>query len=175
MKKLISVFIILLIHQYLCLFSQIKEPLNPSIPDIDEQYKLKPFQSKTRITIHGKTDVLECVIELNSDAMKTGDKGIINIKDVSKIDILMWGRKTSFNKHVFYPVRYEILFRDNRKVFVDGNIDLLNRIKIGNKKFIYSYYYDYYKKGKWSNGGSADFKATHLRPAAGCAVVIEFL
>ncbi len=175
MKRIVSALTILISGQYLFLFSQVKEPLTPIIPSINDQINLQISKFRVRVTIQGRSDTIECDVELNSVALKTRDNRSLMVKDISKINILTWERSGKLKKSIFYPSRYEILFRDYRKEIINGNIESINRIKAGNKKFIYFYYYDYFKKGKWIHSESADIKVSAIKPADGCAVAIEFL
>ena len=175
--KQIIFIIIFILHWNMILFSQVKEPELPYIAGINSNIDFQDFSFKSRISIQGKTGFTEGNVVLNSDVLIYPDKRQIKVKDVSKITVLMWGKRSRLNKHTFYPSRYEIFYRDYRKEILNGNIESLNKIKISNKKtaYIYLYYYDYFKDGKWSNSGVTDFDATSIKPAEGCAVSIELI
>jgi hypothetical protein len=158
------------------LLSQVKEPERPDIPEINNTIE-SGFIFKVKLTIHGKPSSMEGEMHLNTDVLITADKRIIRLKDISKINIIMWEKRSKINRHIFYPAQYEFFFRDYRKIIINGNIELLNRIKLSNKNtvYIYSYYYDYFKKEKWINSGSTGFDASVSRPAEGCIVTIELI
>jgi len=158
------------------IFSQVKEPERPNIPEINNMIE-SGFIFKVKLSIQGKPSSIEGRIDLNTDEWITADKRAIKLNDISKITIIMWGKRSKLNRHTFYPSRYELFFRDYRKIIINENIELLNRIKLSNKKpgYYYSYYYDYFKKEKWINSGSTDFDAFVLKPAEGCIVSIELI
>jgi hypothetical protein len=158
------------------LLSQVKEPEQPVIPEISNKIE-SGFTFKVKLTIHGDSSSIEGEIGLNTDELTTADKRIIKLNDISKINIILWDKRSKMNRHTFYPSRYEVFFRDYRKTIINGNIELLNRIRLNRKKpgFIYSYYYDYFEKGKWINSGSTSFDASASKPAEGCVVSIELI
>ncbi len=176
MKIIIPVIILFLLNLNLLLFSQVKEPGRPDIPEIDNSV-ISGFKFKMRIILQGKTSPIEEGMVLDSDVLTTADNRVLKLNDISKINITLWEKRSKINRHIFYPSQYEIFFRDYRKVIINGNIELLNRVKRSNKKsgYIYLYYYDYFKNGKWINSGVSDFNAPVSKPAEGCAVSIELI
>ncbi len=176
MKKIIPFIIIFIFHQSLMLFSQVKEPDRPDIPELNNSI-VSGFKFKVKITVQGKVSSIEEEINLNSDVLITQDNRAIKIIDISRINITLWEKRSKLNRHTYYPSQYELFFRDYRKIVINGNIELLNRIKFSNNKsrYIYTYYYDYFKNGKWVNGGASDFNAFSSKPADGCAVSIELV
>lgn len=177
LKKIILFLTVFFVHQYLLLFGQLKEPGRPYIPEINNINDFSAYPFRARITVQGRDGLIEGEMVLNSDVLNTPDNKNIKIKDLSRINILLWEKRRNVNKYLFYPARYELIYYDNRKVTVNGNIDLLNKIKIGSKKsyYLYSYYYDYLKNGRWINSGVSDYDSSVLKPAAGCIVVIELI
>ncbi len=158
------------------LFSQVKEPERPNIPEINNNIE-SGFIFKVKLSIQGKPSIIEGAMDLNTDELVTADKRVIKLNDISKVNIIMWEKRSKANRHTFYPSRYELFFRDYRKIIINGNIELLNKIRLSNKKpgYYYSYYYDYFEKGKWINSGSTGFDAYVLKPAEGCIVSIELI
>ncbi len=138
---------------------------------------LENYRYRARVTFQGRDEFTETWIVLNSDVLTTADNKSLHIRDISRINVLLWEKRDAFKGHTFYPSRYEIIFADYRKVTVNGNIDSLNRIKTGNRRpgYLYFYYYDYYKKGRWVNSGVPEYNALISKPAAGCAVSIELI
>jgi hypothetical protein len=177
LKKIIFFIAIILLHANLILYSQVKEPELPFIEEINESIDLQSFNYKARISIQGKTGFTEGALVLNSDVLIYPDKRQIKVKDISRITVIMWEKRSRLNQHMFYPSRYEIFYRDYRKEVLNGNIESLNKIKISNKKrgIVYFYYYDYFKNGRWASSGVADFDAFSLEPAEGCGVSIELI
>lgn len=164
-------------NHYMPLFSQVKEPARPFTPGINSIDEFESFKFKVKIAVQGRDDFIAGEMILNSDVLNTPDNKIIKIKEISKITVQMWERRTTINNNVFYPSRYELLFNDNRKIIINGNIDSLNKIKTGNKKsgYIYFYYYDYFKNGKWINSGVSDYAASISKTTNGCGVSIELI
>ena len=159
------------------IFSQVNNPDLPETPVINSDIDPEIFKFKARITIQGKAQLLEDIIVLNSDTLNSSDNKKIKIKDVFRINVLQWEKRTRVNAHIFYPSKYELLFHDYRKIVLNGNIELLNRVKISTKKsgYIFLYYHDYFKNGKWRNSGSSDFNEPVSKPAEGCVVSIELI
>ncbi len=149
----------------------------PEIPVINSDIDTEIFKYKVRIALQGKSELLEEIIVLGSDTLISSDNKRIKIKDVFKISVISWEKRTRVNRHVFYPSRYELLLRDYKKLVLNGNIELINRIKINNKKsrYFYLFFHDYFKNGKWSNSGETDFNTPVSRPADGCAISIELI
>jgi len=177
LKRVTTLITVFLLCHYPLVFSQVKEPVQPYIPEINSQNNFEGYKFKVRIAVQGRDDLIEGEMLSDSGVLTTQDNRSIKIKDISKIIILLWERRDIINRHSFYPSRYEIFFNDNRKVIVNGNIESLNRIKTGTKKsgYVYFYYYDYYKKGKWINSGIPVYNALISKPAEGCAVSIELI
>jgi len=174
LKRVTIICLIIFLIPYASLLSQIKEPGQPYIPEINSQNSFQNFSYKVSIDLQGKTGIVDYVIVLNSNELVMNDGTVIKINDISKITVLRWEKRRKLSKYLFIPSRYEINFRDGRKIIFNGNIDSLNRIKISNRKaYIYLYYYDYFKKGKWVNSGVSDFNGFSDKPAEGCALSIE--
>ena len=177
MKKIIlySILITLCFNPYI--YSQIKEPAPPYTPAIDSNIDKDNFIVKARVTLQGSEQPLNGSIALNTDVLTVGDNKI-NISDVTKINILMWKRgERKINGYTFYPDRYELFFRNYKSQIINGNIESLNKIRVIDKKsfYIYLYYFDYFKNGKWINSGAADFNASFTTPIEGSVLSIELI
>lgn len=177
MKKITFCIIIFLLQCNLLLFSQVKEPEKPYIAKINDDIDFQSFNYRAKISIQGRASLTETNIVLNSDILIFADNRKVKVKDISKINVLLWEKRSKLNKHTFYPSRYEVFYRDYRKEILNGNVESLNKIRTGNKKsgYIYLYYYDYFKDGKWTNSGVSDFEGLVSKPAEGCAVSIELI
>jgi len=159
------------------IFGQVINPDMPENPVINGDIDTEVFKFKVRIAVQGRGDLQEETVILSSDTLISSDNKRIKIKDVFKISVISWEKRTRLNKHVFYPLKYEILLRDYKKIIHNGNIELFNRLKTSNKKsgYIYLYYHDYFKNGKWINSGETDFNSPVSRPADGCCISIELI
>lgn len=177
MKKFTILIIIFFLHLNIFLFSQVKEPEKPYIAKLNDNIDFQSFNYKARISIQGRTAPAETNIILNSDILIFADNKKVKVKDISRINVLLWEKRSRLNKHTFYPSRYEVFYRDYRKEILNGNSELLNKIRTEDKKsgYIYLYYYDYYRNGKWTNSGVSDFDGLVSKPAEGCAVSIELI
>jgi len=177
LKPVICLIFVFLLFQNPYIFSQVNNPDIPEVPVINSDIDTAISKFKARITIQGKAQLLESVIVLNSDTLTTSDNKKIKIKDIFRITVLQWEKRTRMNTHIFYPLKYELLFHDYRKIVLSGNIELINRVKINTIKsgYIYLYYHDYFKNGKWINSGSTGFNEPVSKPAEGCAVSIELI
>ena len=175
MKRIIFIITVALLCRGPELLSQFKEPGRPDIPEINNE--LEGFKFRVRIALQGRDGFIEGEMISNSDFLTTDDNKNIKIKDISRINVLTWEKRSRMNKHSFYPSRYELFYNDYRKVILNGNIESLNRIRIGRRKppFVYLYYYDYFENGKWINSGVSGYDALIDKPAPGCAVSIELI
>lgn len=164
-----------LLHQPLT--GQVKNPEMPGIPVIDTDIDIQTFRFRVRITLQGEAAPVDGVMILNSEVLTSADNKSYKLKDISRINITLWEKRTRINKHIFYPVRYELLLRDYKKIVVNGNIEQLNRIRFNSRKqgYVYLYYYDYFKDGRWINSGAVEFNPAISKPSDGCAVSIELI
>lgn len=172
--------LVIFVFIYIFLFQplhagEIKIPDPPNIPEINADMDHQVFKYKVKIFLQGIPDPYEGEIVLNSDVLIINNFKSIKVEDVRKIIVKSWGKSKNLNKYIFYPQEYEIILRDYTKVNFNGNFDTLNKIRILNKKntYIYLYYYDYYKDGKWINSGLTGFQIKFSKPADGCAISIE--
>ncbi|MCL1833539.1 MAG: hypothetical protein FWG49_03460 [Leptospirales bacterium] len=182
MKRIIlySILISLSFNPYI--YSQIKEPDPPYTPAIEGNIDKNNFiVVKARVTLQGRDEPLNASIALSADALTAGESRI-KISDLSKINILMWKRRTrkingNIHSYIFYPDRYELFFRNSKRQIIDGNIESLNKIRVVDKKnfYIYLYYIDYFQNEKWINRGSADFNIAFTTPIEGCVTSIELI
>ena len=174
MKKIDFILILLLCSNTL-LLSQVKDPGLPFTPEINSDIDMQNFRYKVRITVQGSDNPVNDEIILDTDSLTTADNRIFKIKDISRLSVLLWEKRNTLNRYSFYPSRYEFTFRDYKKLVVDGNIVLLNKIKISKNKNIYFYFYDSYKNGRWIISGVPDFDAAVTKPASGCVLSIELI
>ena len=177
MKNIILCSILICICFNLFIYSQIKEPESPYSPDIDSNIDKDNFIVKARVALQGNDKPFISLIALSSDVLIVGDNRF-KVSDLTKINILMWKRaERKLNSYIFYPDRYELYFRDYRSQIINGNIESLNKIRVVGKKnnYIYLYYFDYFKDGKWINSGGKDFDAAITTPIDGGVISIELI
>jgi hypothetical protein len=177
LNKFTIAIIILFLHLDIFLFSQVKEPEKPYIAKVKDDIDFQSFNYRARILIQGRTAPAEMNIILNSDILIFADNKKVKVRDISRINVLLWEKRSRLNKHTFYPSRYEVFYSDYKKEILNGNVESLNKIRTADKKsgYIYLYYYDYYRNGKWTNSGVSDFDGLVSKPAEGCAVSIELI
>lgn len=175
---LLIVFILFLVPE-ISVSGQVKNPEMPPIPGIVNDTDGSAFKKNANVTIQGK-GVIGAEIFFSSDTLTTGDNLVpaIQISQVTRITAVSWQKYKRNRSYVFYPSRYEVVYRDSHKIMIDGNIRSLNllKLKISNRtaKF-YMFYYDYYKKNKWVNTGLSDFNIFFTKPADGCITSIEVI
>jgi hypothetical protein len=177
LKKIIFSIVLILLQESLFLYSQVKEPEQPYVEEINESIDLMNFNYRVRVSIQGRAGFTEGNLVLNSDVLNYPDRRQVKVKEISKITVLMWEKRAKLNQNMFYPSRYEIFYRDYRKEVLNGNIESLNKIIVINNKRggVYFYYYDYYKNGRWTVSGVTDFDGFSLKPADGCGISIELM
>jgi hypothetical protein len=175
----LTALLIIFFHAEVLLFSQVKIPDQPFVPEIKTDTNRPINKFTVKVVIHGMGNVDGDMV-LDTDVLITHDSNVPQIKiiDLSKINILLWEKRSRKKVHIFYPVKYELTFRDSSKITVTKNIVSINRIKvrINNRfKYFYLFYYDYFKKGKWINSGFTEFKSQFSKPVNGCVTSIEVI
>lgn len=159
--------------------SQVKEPVVDDIPDVTLDMTESIERYRVRLTLYGKEPVTgEIILRGGSSINPSGDpQRIYRFTDISRITINSWSKNRKGDGWVFYPAGYEIILKDQTRVSHAGNIGFLNRISFasGQKKtvYVYTYFYDYFKKGKWINSGSSDFEGQISVPAPRTLYIIE--
>jgi len=179
LKRKLLLACITLIIPYTLLPGQVKNPEQPSIPEIVNETDSSEYKKKANITIQGK-GVIGGEIFFGSDTLATGDSLVPNIQisQINRITAVSWQKYKRNRSYVFYPSRYEVVYRDSRKIIIDCNIRSLNllKVKINNRiRKFYMFYYDSYKKNKWVNSGLADFNIFFTKPVDGCVTSIEVI
>ena len=179
MKREFLAACIIFIIPYTLLPGQVKNPDIPFIPDVVSETENSGYKKNANITIQGK-GVIGGEIFFGSDTLTTGDSLVpaIRISQINRITAVSWQKYKRNRSYVFYPSRYEVVYRDSRKIMIDGNIRSLNllKVKINNRiRKFYMFYYDSYKKNKWVNSGLADFNIFFTKPVDGCVTSIEVI
>ncbi len=177
-RKILPAFILFLLTGTLA-SGQAKNPEQPFTPEIVNEADNPAYKKNANVTIQGK-GVIGVEIFFSSDTLATGDSLVpaIQISQVNRITAVSWQKYKRNRSYVFYPSRYEVVYRDSRKVMIDGNIRSLNLLKVKvNNRFrnFFMFYYDSYKKNKWENSGLADFNIFFTKPADGCVTSIEVM
>ncbi len=161
---------------------QIQGPVVKEVPEIEFNISESSERYKVKITMYGKEPVEgEIILGAGASIYPSGNSGIIYpFRNISRITVNMWNKsKKGSGCWIFYPEGYEIILKDNSRVSHRGNIAFLNRIRFveGKKKqsYIYTYFYDYYKNGKWVNTGIAGLEGRPSNPASGSVYIIEVM
>lgn len=177
MNKII-VLLVIFLQTELLLFSQVKIPDLPVVPEIITDTNRPIYKYTGRVAVQGK-GIIDGEIILDTDTLTTHNNATqIKIKDLNKINILLWEKRKRNKSYIFYPAKYELIFRDSRKIIINGNIKSINRLRmrINDKfKYFYLFYYDYFKKSRWVNSGLTDFNSSCSIPAKGCVTSIEVI
>lgn len=180
MSRFFKLYIIILLFTFpSALFTQIKAPVVQDIPDVEFNAAETSERYKAAVTLYGKGIVNgEILINTGASINPSGDKGrIYPLRDVSRITIIKWSGQRKGTGSVFYPGSYEIILKDRTRIIHDGNIGFLNKIRFvrgeGGELSLYTYFYDYFRKGKWVNTGTAGEKTLPSNPAAGTTYIIE--
>jgi len=151
----------------------------PKIPDINfNDISNKDYNVK--LTFNNK-EMAEGSIQLrlSSITVYVEKKRVqINISQISSIVIKSWkGYKRGDSAHIFYPIVFEISLSDKNKYIaynVPGLLKILFKQNIS-QKYVYSYFYDYWKNNKWQNSGSSILSYPETNPHPQTLVQIDFL
>lgn len=161
------------------LFPQIKTPVIDNIPDINFNAVETTEKYKVKVTLYGKEPLQgEIILNAGSSINPLGGGGrIYPFSDIVRISVTMWSKQRRGSGWVFYPECYEIILRDNTRLVYKGNLEFLNRIRFTEEQkktgFVYTYFYDYFKQGKWINTGTPGEQTLPSRPASGTLYIIE--
>ncbi|HPX91814.1 MAG: hypothetical protein BWY23_01656 [Spirochaetes bacterium ADurb.Bin218] len=99
--------------------------------------------------------------------------------EIKVLKIIQWQRREAKRGYVFYPSKYEILFKDGSKFVLESNLSFFNKFQLkdstGRQFVLYSFFYDYFKNGKWVNRGVSSFDENSDFPVTGCVVFLEVM
>ncbi len=158
---------------------QLKEPSVDDVPDVEFNITENSELYKAKVTLYGR-EPFPCEISLSPGATinPSSDRTrLYPLSEISRITVTSWSKQRNRGGWVFYPENYDITLRNGTKIIHIGNIGFLNRMKVsyGKKKgvYLYTYYYDYFRKGKWVNTGTEGEGTPPERPADGCLYIIE--
>jgi hypothetical protein len=159
--------------------AQPKEPSVDDVADVSINIADTSEKFKARITLYAKEPLTgELTFRSGSSINPSGDpQRIYTLRDVARITVTAWGKSRKGKMWVFYPAVYEIILKNQTRISHTGNIDFLNRIVFtsgqGKSYSIFTFYYDYFKNGKWINTDTRGMETPPLRPAAGTLYIIE--
>lgn len=175
----LSVAAVLFFCLWLTAFAQVKDPGLPLSPDVEfengSKSSVKYYQAEIKCA--GSTMAGDIYLTTESFRDINGKGDVYYWQDISSIRMLEWVRRVKGKSWIFYPESYEVTLKNSTKLRVGGNIRELNRFRLissRKQRTMYSYYYDDYVKGKWTNTGLTDFYHPSDRPAAGCVTEIIF-
>lgn len=172
------IFIVMIIFPVI-LFSQIKFPVVEDVPDVEFNKTETVEKFKASVTVYGKGAVDgEIILNAGASINPSSDSGrIYTFRDISRITVMKWSVQRKGSNWIFYPDRYEIILKNKTVLMHEGNLGFFNRIRFvrseGRENTLYTYFYDYFRNGKWINTGAAGEKTPPLKPAAGTAYIIE--
>ncbi|MBN2403018.1 MAG: hypothetical protein JXN64_11545 [Spirochaetes bacterium] len=101
----------------------------------------------------------------------------INIKDVKSIEFLEWREKADKkNTFIFYPSKILLIAKNDQQYILDRlpEFNKLDFSENGNKMTLYTYFYDYWEKGKWHNSNTKDINYPRKHPLPGTMLKIIF-
>ena len=161
----------------------ISVPENPREPSVDftglnEVADISVSKAEIRVNISGSGEEIYTMIiprELSEFEIYSKDfKGTRKIffKDLTGLEIKEWaGILDKSGAFVFYPDKYVLTLKSGEKINAEKKITLFNIIKIeskGGSRFLYTYFYDYYKKGIWVNRDVKSPDPVSTLPVNGC-------
>jgi len=172
----VIVFMLFLPH---CLTAQIKSPVVEDVPDVKFNASETSEKFKAAVTIYGKGIANgEIILTAGVSVNASSDTGrIYPLRDINRITITKWLKRRKGTGWFFYPDSYEIILKDRSRILHDGNLEFLNRLRFvrteGGEISLFTYFYDYFRNGKWVNTGTPGEKNIPSVPAAGTVYIIE--
>ncbi len=158
-------------------------PKNPILPkNPNQQFNTSIKNSRKAIVIYKsglkKFGTLQYLFS-HIPCVQNKKKQSLKITSIYKIFILQWKKqKIKNNTYIFFPVKFKITYK-NRKVFIcNSRIKSLERLTFYTKKrkrYIYTFFYDYWMKDRWSNSQSKDASYPEKNPHDRTVVSIIFL
>lgn len=182
------IFCFLLFFDTALLSDDIPVPVNPIEPSVDiasfESFnQVQDIKVSASISIQGIGEKKYVVI-----FPKTGSaveifssdfpgKRNVKLEDIFSFEITRWlGNKDKEESFVFYPDRYILTLKNGEKINVNKNIPLFNTIRIVSDKgerFLFSCFYDYFKKGQWINRDEKSADLQSSVPVKGCITAFK--
>lgn len=165
-----------------CLVSaQPKEPSVDEVADVSINIADTSEKFKARISLYAKEPLAgELTFRRGASINPSGDpQRVYTLRDVARIRVTAWSKSIKGKVWVFYPAAYEIILKNQTRISHTGNIDFLNRMVFtteqGKSYSVFTFYYDYFKNGKWINTDTSGMETTPERPAAGTLYIIELI
>ncbi len=165
-----------------------RSPKDPPPPSVDlrdlKEGKRETNISSTIVNARGdkKTGSLEMQtgsIEVTVVEERAHIKTAVAIADIDSIEITRWRPiERRRNEFVFYPAEIRIVLRDRKTLLCAGSVPLLNRLSFkdsGGSRFVYSYFFDYWKHDAWKNCGRSDKSYPETNPPDETLVKIVFI
>lgn len=181
-------FFLFLFFQTSILADDVSLPVNPLEPSVDIS-SLKSFNQANEVTVAAilyvqgrgeKKNILifprmDTIIEVFSEDF-SGKKDV-KLGDIVSLEITSWsGKKDKGESFIFYPDRYVLTLKTGEKIYVNKNIPLFNTIRIESDKggdVLFSFFYDYYKKGVWINRNEKSPEPVSSVPVKGCVTAFK--
>ncbi len=164
---------------------RLQKPEKPSEPEVRDPDLNKNRAEFPATVTFGDGSTMKGKLVLESGTMVYEEPGsrkkaVLDVSDIALIEILSWkGKEYRKFSYVFWPREYRITLRDSSRVLVSRDITALFSFSFtgsgGSEKKLYTYFYDYWKKGKWVNAGSGDFRHHEKNPHPDTVVRIRFL
>lgn len=118
-------------------------------------------------------------MEVSAEEGGAPRKMSLSIADIDSIEFTRWrGVERRKNEFAFYPAGMKITLLNKKVLLCGGGVPLLNRLAFkngGESRFLYSYFYDYWKNGAWKNSGQSDRSYPETNAPGDTVVKIIFL
>ena len=140
--------------------------------NVSASISIQGMGEKKHVVIFPKT---VSVVEIFSSDFP--GKRDVKLEDIFSFEITRWlGSKDKEESFIFYPDRYTLTLKNGEKINVNKNIPLFNTIRIVSdkgEKFLFSYFYDYLKKGQWVNRDEKSSDLESFVPVKGCVTAFK--
>jgi len=154
---------------------EVSGPLSPGVPDVPFE---EPGEHRYRATVElsgGKPLKGSLVFagETLSTVCKTRDDVItteVKIGDINSIIITAWAPSKSKNdRYLFYPSEMKIRHKGGEfgRCNVPKLLWKLNFDAGKNRRYLYTYFFEYWDRDRWGNSGKSDFSFPMENPLPG--------
>lgn len=166
------------------LWSEVKEPNNPGVPDV--RFDNKQLSSFPAEIIFASGMHKKGIIQFPGKSIKyyqvvnnVKKYKEVSISDIKAIEFYEWkGEKKWKGNYIFYPSFLKVHLKDRKIMEITSNISELNKIEFidREKKYLfYTYFYDYRKNNKWLSSGIIDFDYPEKNPHSKTVTKITFI
>ncbi len=171
-----------LIPAFLCpvMAADIPFPHEPKAPDVALQET--GYGKDALVTFEGggvrsyHIEFRDKELQISAETGSRRNRTVL-IDEIRMFHIQRWKQVRFRGEMVFVPSKIEITLNDGTVYYADSSLDMLRKLKYRTEKksgYLYTFFYDYWQKGKWMNSGSNDPAYPQEHPVRGTVTEIRF-